>query len=344
MGTADLLAEVERIGGYEPGTPRPARDPVNQPMINNWVEAIGDRNPIYVDEAAARAVGFDGVVAPPAMTQSWTMPGPGADRADDHPTVRLFDLLDSAGYTSIVATNCDTVYHRYAGLGERLTLSTVLSDLVGPKQTALGEGWFCTLHNTWTVGDEPVAEMDFRMMKFRPGANLTAAGTRAATGSSTARPGAERPLPTVHGSSGTASRVTVAPASLAVGAAFPELQVHASPTFIVAAALATRDFQEVHHDRDIAVARGSQDIFANILTDAGLVQRFVSDSVGYGARFLSTKLRLGVPWYAYDTLTLTGHVLDVRGRQVTVNVTGTGAMGKHIVATTELLLLEDPTA
>ena len=51
------------------------RDPVNQPMINNWLEAIGDRNPIYVDDAAAQAAGHRGVVVPPAMIQVWTMLG-----------------------------------------------------------------------------------------------------------------------------------------------------------------------------------------------------------------------------------------------------------------------------
>ena len=337
MTPEQIRAEVDRIQGYEPGTPRPARDPVNQPMINNWVEAIGDRNPVYVDEEAARAAGFDGVVAPPAMTQSWTMPGPGAERADDHPTVRLFDLLDGAGYTSIVATNCDTRFHRYVHLGERLTLTAYLSDLVGPKDTALGPGWFCTMRNTWSVDDEPVAEMDFRMLKFQPARDLVRAGGGAGTAT------VPRPVASTHRApaAGSTSDTTTMPAQVAVGAAFPELSVLATPTFIVSSALATRDFQEVHHDRDIAVARGSQDIFANILTDAGLVQRYVSESVGYHARFLSTKLRLGVPWYAYDTLVLSGEVAEVDGPRVSVKVTGTDSMGQHILATTELLVPED---
>ena len=219
MSPEEIRAEVDRIQGYAAGTPRPARDFVNQPMINNWVEAIGDHNPVYVDEAAARAAGFDGVVAPPAMTQSWTMPGPGADRADDHPTVRLFDLLDSAGYTSIVATNCDTRYHRYVGLGERLTLTAYLSELVGPKDTALGSGWFCTMHNVWTVDDEPVAEMDFRMLKFRPERNLdrvagAAASTR--TVSPAAAVGDRPSAPAADG--GTATML--APSPVVVGTTF----------------------------------------------------------------------------------------------------------------------------
>lgn len=334
MGPTDLAAEAERLRQADHGSPRPARDPVNQPMIRNWVEAIGDHNPVYVDDAAARAAGFDGVVAPPAMTQSWTMPGLGADRADDHPTVKLFDLLDSAGFTSIVATNSDCVYHRYVGLGEHLTLSTVLAEIVGPKQTALGEGWFCTLHNTWAVGDETVAEMDFRMLKFRPQTGSTASRTAPRPRTSITDPEVSTSALTPTGSG------AVSP--LVEGAVFPELRVHATPTFIVSAALATRDFQEVHHDRDLAVARGSQDIFANILTDTGLVQRYVSECVGHRARFVSIDLRLGVPWYAYDTLTLTGRVTEVDGPRASVRVTGTGALGQHIVATARLLMPGDP--
>ncbi|WP_084525966.1 bifunctional MaoC family dehydratase N-terminal/OB-fold nucleic acid binding domain-containing protein [Nocardia vaccinii] len=155
--------------------PRYGRDPVNQPMINNWVEAIGDANPIYVDEEAARAAGHPGIVAPPAMAQVWTMPGLRGARPSDDPMNAVNDLLDAAGYTSVVATNCEQTYHRYLRLGERPYARTRLKDLVGPKRTALGEGWFATYLLTWYVGDEAVTEMSFRMLKFIPGTGKAAA-------------------------------------------------------------------------------------------------------------------------------------------------------------------------
>ena len=93
-----------------------------------------------------------------------------------------------------------------------------------------------------------------------------------------------------------------------VGTTLPELALYGDPTFIVSTAIATRDYQDVHHDRDKAQAKGSKDIFVNILTDTGLVQRFVTDWAGPRAVLTSIKLRLGVPWYAYDTLTLSGTV------------------------------------
>jgi hypothetical protein len=125
---------------------------------------------------------------------------------------------------------------------------------------------------------------------------------------------------------------------VAVGTTLPELSVTGDPTFVVSAALATRDFQDVHHDRDLAQQRGSKDIFVNILTDTGLVQRFVTDWAGPTAVIKSIALRLGVPWYAYDTLTLSGTVASVDGGVVTLDVVGKNGLGDHITSTVTLVL------
>ena len=133
------------------------------------------------------------------------------------------------------------------------------------------------------------------------------------------------------------------PPAVAVGDRLPELTIEGTPTFIVASALATRDFQDVHHDRDLAHAKGSKDIFVNILTDTGLVQRFVTDWAGRRARITSIRLRLGVPWYAYDSLTLTGEVtgIDDDGL-VTLKIVGTDSLGAHVTSTATLYLNGDP--
>ena len=113
---------------------------------------------------------------------------------------------------------------------------------------------------------------------------------------------------------------------VAVGAKLRELSLYGDPTFIVSTALATRDFQDVHHDRDKAQAKGSKDIFVNILTDTGLVQRFITDWAGPAARIKTIGLRLGVPWYAYDTVTFSARLMrqfglaqlhDLRHRRAT---------------------------
>jgi hypothetical protein len=124
----------------------------------------------------------------------------------------------------------------------------------------------------------------------------------------------------------------------AVGTVLPELALYGDPTFIVSTAIATRDYQDVHHDRDKAQAKGSKDIFVNILADTGLVQRYLTDWAGPAARIRSIKLRLGVPWYAYDTVTFRGEIADVDGDLVTVKVTGSNSLGDHVVATAVLTL------
>jgi uncharacterized OB-fold protein/acyl dehydratase len=168
----DIQQAAEQIKASGNSKPRMARHPVNQPMIDHWTDAIGDRNPIYSDEAAARAAGHPGVVAPPAMIQVWTMMGLGGIRPDDDPLGRIIGLFDEAGYIGVVATNCEQTYHRYLRPGEEVSVTAELTDVIGPKNTALGEGFFITQKITWTVGDdgheEPVADMVWRILKFRP--------------------------------------------------------------------------------------------------------------------------------------------------------------------------------
>ncbi|MCH9721348.1 MAG: MaoC family dehydratase [Actinomycetia bacterium] len=123
-----------------------------------------------------------------------------------------------------------------------------------------------------------------------------------------------------------------------VGTVLPELSLYGDPTFIVSTAIATRDYQDVHHDRDKAQAKGSKDIFVNILTDTGLVQRYVTDWAGPNAVLKSIGLRLGVPWYAYDTVTLRGEVTAVADGVVTVKVVGSNSLGDHLIATATLTM------
>lgn len=123
-----------------------------------------------------------------------------------------------------------------------------------------------------------------------------------------------------------------------LGDKLPELALYGDPTFIVSTALATRDFQDVHHDRDKAQAKGSNDIFVNILTDTGLVQRFVTDWAGPSALIKSISLRLGVPWYAYDTVTFSGEVTAVESGLITVKVVGRNSLGDHVIATVTLTM------
>jgi uncharacterized OB-fold protein/acyl dehydratase len=116
----------------------------------------------------------------------------------------------------------------------------------------------------------------------------------------------------------------------------PDRVIDVTPTFVIASALATRDFQDVHHDRDRAVQRGAKDIFLNILTTTGLVQRYVCDWAGPDAVVRGISVRLGVPCHAGDTLTLTGQVTQDDGAEQVVSVTGRCRLGDHVTGTVRI--------
>jgi len=138
-------------------SPRLARDPVNQPMINNWVEAMGDANPRYLSGEA-----------PPAMAQVWTMGGLNPQRDPRDPLHSMMQVLTEAGYTGVLGTNCEQSYDRYLRVGEQVSVTTRLESVVGPKRTGVGEGYFVTTLSTWRVDGEQVATMLFRVLKFKP--------------------------------------------------------------------------------------------------------------------------------------------------------------------------------
>lgn len=161
-----ILARAEEIKARGRTAPRAGRDPVNQPAINDWLDAIGDPDPRYRDTDEARALG--GPVAPPAMAQVWTMYGLVAQRPEHDPLHNMMQVMDEAGFTSVLGTNCDQTYARHLRVGEQVEVRSELESVVGPKRTAMGEGYFVTSKSIWYVGDEEVATMLFRVLKFKP--------------------------------------------------------------------------------------------------------------------------------------------------------------------------------
>lgn len=138
---------------------------------------------------------------------------------------------------------------------------------------------------------------------------------------------------------------TTSPPTVRTGAELPAWVLPVTPTLIVSTAIATRDFQDVHHDRDLAVQRGSRDIFLNILTTTGLVQRFVTDWVGPQALVRGVSIRLGVPAYPYDDLTFSGSVVEsaeVDGEErFVVAVRGSNSLGDHVTGTVTLAIAKE---
>jgi uncharacterized OB-fold protein/acyl dehydratase len=171
--TPPLTEQLQAFVGREIGAPDLARDPVNEAMIRQWCEALGDRNPAYTDADAARASVHAGIVAPPTMLQAWILPGiemarPMAEQRQDLQKT-LHQLLDAAGYSAVVATDCEQEYHRYLTPGDRVSATTVIESISPEKATALGIGYFIDTRTTFRdqTGDT-VGAMRFRVLKFKP--------------------------------------------------------------------------------------------------------------------------------------------------------------------------------
>src|SRR5688572_31280800 len=108
MTPDELRANLDAWIGRE-GEPVVARDPVNAAMIRHWCDAVGDANPVYTDRDLAVKSVHGALVAPPTMLQAWTMRGllpPEPASSQLAPFSEVMRLLDAAGYTSVVATNC----------------------------------------------------------------------------------------------------------------------------------------------------------------------------------------------------------------------------------------------
>ena len=185
---AEKAAFYEKLRAFEgesTGT-QVGHDEVNQAMIRHWVEAMGDRLPIYTDaEAAAKTVHGE-IIAPPVMLQAWVMrgiaprPTVGASKQDV-----LMQMLDDAGFSSVVATNCEQEYDRMLHLGDHLRTRSVIDSISEEKTTALGVGHFVTTRVEYeTLDGEPVGRQLFRILKFKPGTGR---------GASAAQPTAETP-------------------------------------------------------------------------------------------------------------------------------------------------------
>jgi hypothetical protein len=127
-------------------------------------------------------------------------------------------------------------------------------------------------------------------------------------------------------------------ADVNVGDELPELDVPLTRTLIVSTAIASRDYQDVHHDPGLAQERGSPDIFMNILSTNGFVGRFITDWAGPDAVLKSVRIRLGAPNYPGDTMTMTGKVAKKDGNELEVEVRGANQLGDHVTGTVTLEL------
>jgi len=170
------LSAMRALIGKPLGAPAVAPDPVNQPMIRHWVAAMEDHNPVYTDPAFAAASRFGvGIVAPPLMLQTWTMPTPkisGIAERGGSPTEGAQNPLtpfDEAGFIATLATNSEFEIVRYLRLGEVVTSTMEIESVSDQKQTRVGPGHFITWVTTFRDGQGMVVGRQmFRILKFKP--------------------------------------------------------------------------------------------------------------------------------------------------------------------------------
>ncbi|MGW2410854.1 OB-fold domain-containing protein [Streptomyces tubercidicus] len=173
LGTPELTYEQLKVyEGRPTSAPGVGKDLVNEPMIRHWCEAVGDTNPAYRGPDA---------IAPPTMLQAWTMGGLSghADRSGAYD--ELSGLLDSAGYTSIVATDCEQEYLRPLRPGDRITFDSVIESVSERKTTKLGTGHFITTRMDIRANGEPAGTHRFRVLKYAPAARPPKTAGRSST-------------------------------------------------------------------------------------------------------------------------------------------------------------------
>jgi hypothetical protein len=134
---------------------------------------------------------------------------------------------------------------------------------------------------------------------------------------------------------------TLNSAEVAVGDKLPAIDIDVTTGLVVCGALATRDFEPVHHNKAVAVAAGLPDVFMNILTSQGLMTRFATDWSGPEAVVKAVDIRLGAPNIAGMVMTMTGEVTAVDSDSGVVDVAVLGEnniWGMHMQGSVQLAL------
>ena len=169
---AELEARIRAFVGKPIGPKLTGRDAVNEPMIRQWCDAMGDANGVYLDPNVAKQSPFGGIVAPPMMLDAWTMQGWEMHKGYDTPQNeehRLHKILTDAGYTGVLGTDTEQAFHRYLVPGDTVSAETVIEHISEEKSTGAGVGFFITTRTRFT--DQNGAEVGwqtFRVLKFIP--------------------------------------------------------------------------------------------------------------------------------------------------------------------------------
>jgi acyl dehydratase len=289
------------------GAARPVDDDVSMAMIRLWCEVLEDANPAYYDDDAAVSHGLKGVIAPPPMIMTW------AGRAEWSPVGPALSLAEafqrespefphSVGLTSIQR------HVRPLYVGERLTVHEFVSDLSEPHQTARGFG--CVQRRYTGLRDqsgEELASIEFEALRMRlPGE----------------RGVSEPDLPPIR----TLDGPPADPSDPVPGQVLPSLSMELSLKRCVKWVAATRDYNDVHHNREYARRTGAQDLYIGVHFGHGLVCRSITDWSGPIGRVRRMAFTHWGRCFLGETVAVSGRVMSVgRGsggeREATIELT-----------------------
>ena len=330
MNNASQELDLSSLTGRRTG-PYCSFNAVSRVQVWQWCSAMGDRNPLYLDDDYRSRAGFDRVVAPPAMMQMWTMrdvnsqyaPGTAADAGP-----RVFDALAGHGFTGIVAVSYDINFHRLLLEGDRAHHFSTIANISPLKKTALGDGHFVSDRVEFVDQDEALfAEALITYFVYRP---------KAATGSivEADQPSAASTIEHPNNGAWSSDFTDISYASLREGQPLPDLIIPITHLLIVSGAVATQDFTNVHHNLPAAKAAAMPDIFMNILTTSGLCARYLSDWAGAGSRLRQLKFKLQAPNVPGDVMVMQGKVVSLQkcdiDHLVTVEFAGKNSRGTHV--------------
>lgn len=315
----------ERLGPYT------GFNPVSRLAIWQWCSAMGDRNPLYLDERYQQAHGIDGPVAPPTMVQVWNMRdvnmayAPGSTDARPYPAI---DYLAAHGFPGNVAVSYDLRFHRLLRAGEQVHHYKRIDSISDRKKTALGEGYFFTDRSEYMTGDgELFAEAFITYFQYKPNGG-------SAPDNAGEPPAAQGDWHSDH--------ADLDAASLREGDALPELAIPITHKLIVSGALASQDFVDGHHNVRAARAAAMPDIFMNILTTCGLAGRYLTDWAGAGSRIERLRFKLLAPNVPGDVMVLQGRVAQLEeedaATRATVEFAGRNSRGFHVTGSATLAL------
>ncbi len=239
---------------------QPATFEVEKTHITSFARAIGDENPLWNDEAAARRSRYGGLVAPPTFTRmivnSVRLPGttqyrlPGSVQVDGGSQWRYFEPIRP---------------------GDRITQHRRITDVYERQGSAGPLIFIITQFRFVNQFDETAVALTGVTIRYKPlGATKDDRPTKQSNGRVASDP---------HTSSaiqpGAFDEATVSE-----GAEIGPFVRHTSTQDLVKYAGASRDFSEIHYDKDFALGAGLPGVIIHGALKAAYLGKLMTDWLG----------------------------------------------------------------